>query len=568
MEKTALKGRKNIRLKPNPQSVNLLLSLVSFCAVVMATPVKAAEHIYLTYGPAKLSLRVESLELFAKENKINQDLTFYFRRTTEQEEAKFREALTKRVDIDPTVLSRFFNTEIGEDILNRFGNFITLERSRNGKYAIRAALIQAALDPQEGLTLLNVIRKFPTNIQLQGEKILEFAEVVDTVIKATIAFSNDMAELSASEAQKDSPIDFSQLPDLRESGGLDVQKTVINLNDTSRNRRFYLVIYQPKQWRSSKTPVIVFSHGLASRPEDFETLAKHLASYGYVVAMPQHPGSDYLQAKALLEGYSREVFDLNEFVNRPKDISYVLDELERRNQSEFEGRLDLENVGVAGHSFGGYTALAVGGAEIDFEYLQNDCDNQLGALNTSLLLQCRALKLPRQAYHFRDPRVKAVFASNPVNSSIFGPKGLGKIQIPVGFGSGNFDPATPAVYEQVRSFLWINSSQKYLGLAEGQAHLDFSQLDAGITQVINSVPNLTLPSPELLHRYRNAMAIAFFGIYLLNDPQYRPYLSASYAAYLSQPEQFKLHLISANSQPNLEEAIKRFKAKEGDLIPN
>lgn len=549
-------------------SLKNLFILGFFCAVVITIPVKAAENIYLTYGPAKLSLRVESLELFAKENKINKNLAFYFRKTNEEQETEFREALTKRVALNPVLLYRFFNTEIGEAILKRFGDFITIEGGRNGEYAIRAALVQAALDPKEGLTLLNVIRKFPNNIQLQGEKILDFAEIVDKVIKATTTFSKDMAELSTSEAQKDTRVDFSKLQDLRQPGGLGYQKTVINLKDTTRNRNFYVIIYKPQQWRSSKAPVIIFSHGLASRPEDFETLAQHLASYGYVIAMPQHPGSDYRQAQALIKGYSREVFDRDEFINRPSDISYVLDELQRRNQTEFEGRLDLENVGVGGHSFGGYTALAVAGAEIDFEYLQNDCDNRFGGLNTSLLLQCRALKLPHQAYNFRDPRVKAVFVGNPVNSSIFGPKGLGKISIPVGFGSGNFDPATPAVYEQVRSFLWINSPNKYLGLTEGQAHVDFSQLDAGISQVINSVSDLTLPSPELLHSYRNGMATAFFGLYLLKDTQYRPYMSASYAAYLSQQEPFKLYLISAASQPGLEAAIVRFKAKEGNLIPN
>ena len=36
----------------------------------------------------------------------------------------------------------------------------------------------------------------------------------------------------------------------------------------------------------------MFSHGLASRPEDYAAGLKHLASYGYVVAAPQHPGSD------------------------------------------------------------------------------------------------------------------------------------------------------------------------------------------------------------------------------------------------------------------------------------
>ncbi len=70
----------------------------------------------------------------------------------------------------------------------------------------------------------------------------------------------------------------------------------------------------------------------------------------------------------MLEGYYRNIFDRDEFINRPKDISYVIDELERRNDNEFQARLDLTNIGM-----GGYTALAVAGAEIDFLNLEQAC---------------------------------------------------------------------------------------------------------------------------------------------------------------------------------------------------
>jgi predicted dienelactone hydrolase len=541
------------------------LAMLSTSLTIM--PARAAEKLYLSYGPLMLSLRVESLETFAKDGTINKDLGFYLGLTTAEQQAKFREALLKRADLNPVILSRFFNTEIGEDILTRFGRGITIQGGRNGKYALRAAIIQAALDPQEGLTLLNVLRKLPTNVQLQGETILGLAQEIEKIVKATEAYTDEMAKLSATEAQSETPVNFAQLPDLRQLGKLGFQKETFTLTDKSRDRTFYVILYKPQQWRAGKTPVVILSHGLASNPESFEDVAQDLASYGFVVALPQHPGSDTKQAKALLEGYSREVFDVQEFINRPKDISYVIDELERRNQSEFGGRLDLENVGVAGHSFGGYTALAVAGAEIDFEYLQKLCDRIYGGLNTSLLLQCRALKLPRQTYNFRDPRVKAVIGANPVNSGIFGEKGLSQIQIPILLISGNYDPATPAVFEQLRSFVWLTSPDKYLMLAEGQAHVDFSELDGGITQAINSVPNLTLPEPSLLKSYLHPAVLSFFEVYIAQNNQYRPYLSSAYFAYLSQDENFKVYWISTTSEPALLKAIEDFKAREGASEP-
>ncbi|PSF35050.1 dienelactone hydrolase [Aphanothece hegewaldii CCALA 016] len=543
-----------------------LLTVSLLCSLAPSLPVKAAEQIYLTYGPIYWSVKIASLETFAKDGTINQDLRTYLRGTTPEQQAQFREALLKRVDINPVMLSRFFNTEIGEDILTRIGKGITIEGNLNGKYALRAAIVQAALDP-EGLTMLNILRKLPTDMELQGEVLLGLSQEIDKVIKATIAYSEAMANLSAKEKEAETPVDFTQLPDIRQPGNYGFQKEILALTDSNRNRSFYVILYKPQRWRTGKTPVVIISHGLASNPESFEDAAQQLASYGYVVALPQHPDSDTKQAKAFIEGYSSEVFDVQEFINRPKDISFVIDELERRNQVEFGGRLDLENVGVAGHSFGGYTALAVAGAIIDFDYLQKTCDRLYGGLNTSLLLQCRALSLPRQTYNFRDPRVKAVIAGNPVNSAIFGQKGLSQIQIPIFFISGNYDPATPAVFEQLRSFVWLNTPNKYLALAEGQAHIDFSKLDAGMTQMLDSVPNMTLPEPILLKSYLYPTFLSFFEVYLTNNLQYRPYLNASYYDYLSQKQNFKIYMISAASESALKQDIENFRTKVGALSP-
>jgi predicted dienelactone hydrolase len=203
----------------------------------------------------------------------------------------------------------------------------------------------------------------------------------------------------------------------------------------------------------------------------------------------------------------------------------------------------------------------VGGAEINFDHLQSACALPFRGLNFSLFLQCRALSLPREKYQFRDPRVKAVLAQNPFYSGIFDQEGLAQIQIPIMILGGNFDPATPFVLEQVRAFPLLKAPYKYLGLAEGQAHVDFSELDAGITDALNVVPNLTLPEPSLLHSYRDPLILAYLEVYTAQNPKFLPYLSSAYAAYLSQNQQFSVYMISEKSEPELLEAIKKFRAK-------
>jgi len=548
---------------PRKFLTRLLPSLVlGFLSSLLVTlPGRSAEELFLTYGSAKFSVKVSSLEAFAKDGTIDKKLAVYLQGTSPEQRAEFRQALSQRADIDPLVISRFFNSAMGEDLLRRIGKGFTIPYGINGKYALRAAIIQSALDKEEGLTLINVLKHFPTDIQIQGELLLGLSKAIERVVDATITYTKVMKELSAQEASEETEVNFAQLPNIREKGNFQYTRSQFTIKDASRDRQFYVILYKPTSARSAKIPLVVISHGLASKPEDFEDIAKHLASYGFAVALPQHPGSDFQQAKNFLEGYSGEVFDINEFVNRPKDISATIDELERRNASEFAGKLDTQNVGVIGHSFGGYTALAVAGAEIDFDYLQAECDRAYNGLNISLLLQCRALTIPRQAYQFRDPRVTAILAGNPVNSSIFGEKGLKKITIPIAFISGNYDPATPAVFEQVRSFVWLNTPNKYLLLAEGQAHVDFSELDAGITDALNVVPNLTLPEPSLLHSYRDPLILAYLEVYTAQNPKFLPYLSSAYAAYLSQNQQFNVYMISEKSEPELLEAMKKFRAK-------
>ena len=543
---------------------SLTLGIVTVVATAM--PIKAAEKIYFIYPPISQSLRVSSLEAFAEDGTINKDLSFYLNLAgvDDQEKAKFREVLLKRAELDPIIVSRFFKTEIGEDILERIGSIINIQGGSNGKYALRGAMVLAALD-DEGLSLLNFLRQLPTNIQIDLTKALTLEKLTEKVVKATKLFSSEeIPQLSAMEVADAPTVDFADLRDLRQPGTYGVEKQTWNLTDDSRQRTFYVDVYRPQQWREGKTPVVVISHGLGSQPEDFAQRAQHLASYGYVVALPQHIGSDYQQQQALIKGYSRQVFLTDEFINRPLDVSYVIDELERRNAREFDGRLALDRVGVFGHSFGGYTALAIAGATFDFDHLERECAIGRGRLNTALLLQCRALDLERKTYNFRDERVIAVLAHNPVNRSIFGPEGLSQIQIPVLLGSGSYDPATPFVFEQLGSFTWLSVPDKYLVLQEGQTHVDISQLDAGASEMIDSFAKVTLPQTQLLDDYSNATMLAFSEVHIAKNADYRPYLQSSYLAYLSQEQEFKSYLISNASSEKLSQAIEQFK-RDNDI---
>jgi predicted dienelactone hydrolase len=538
--------------------------------ILSALPVEAAEKIYFEYGPLVRAVNISSLETLAESGKVEDDLAFYIDLIglNKEEVAQLREVLQQQAEVDGVLLSRFLYTDIGEALLAQIGQIIRTRAGNSGTKSLRAALILAATSP-EGLTPLNALRQLPTDLQIDVADVLAVEATINQIIEATQTSVARLAELSAQEARFEPEVDYSALPDLTQPGRYGSQRQRWRLKDPSRDRELYVDIIRPRQWPQGQVPVIVVSHGLAASPETWRDQADHLASHGFLVALPQHPGSDIAQFNDFRQGLSNQIFDLQEFINRPLDISFVLDELERRNQSDFGNRLKLSNVGVAGHSFGGYTALAVAGARLNFPYLQTVCEEPQGYLNISLLLQCRALQLPQQEYDFRDPRVGSIVISNPVNSSLFGPEGLAAIDIPVMVMAGSYDPATPAVYEQFLTFPWYgdNGQSHYLALLEGQAHVDLSELDAGVAELVRSIPDVTLAPSELIGRYIDALSLAFFQRYTAGWVDYRAYLRPTYAAYLSEGQEFKLYMVSdqmadavaefIESELNLPEAIEQ-----------
>jgi predicted dienelactone hydrolase len=280
-------------------------------------------------------------------------------------------------------------------------------------------------------------------------------------------------------------------------------------------------------------PVIVISHGLGTDSSNFRYVANHLASYGFAVVVPNH----------LENGKANSSTQADEFIDRPLDVKYILDELEKANESDlrFQGLLNLQQVGVFGQSLGGYTALALAGAEINFGQLQKDCQPEIlqDTWNISLLLQCRALALNKESVsklNLRDERVKAAIAVNPITSSIFGKAGLSQIQTPVMLVGSSDDTVAPALFEQILPFSWFTNSQKYLVMLVGGTHFSTIGNGNGGNEVVGDMSQVIGDHPAVARRYINALSLPFFQTYVAGTSQYSPYLNAAYAqAISSQP---------------------------------
>lgn len=541
----------------NKQTVWLKLALRIFSIGLLPTltayPALGAERIRFNYGVLERSIPISSLETYARTGKVDGNLAAYRKYLDKNQLAQLRKVLLTRIPLNQVEVSQFLYTPIGERLLKNLGKVIQTESNLSGFYAIRAALILSAAD-QKDFTLLNVLSKFPASaISINLNQSLAIAESLQNLVNQTqnaIALINQQSQ---QEVNTVSPLNTIPLMNLGQKGSFSFLKQTITLNDLLRQRRFPADIYLPTV--QTPRPIIVISHGLGSDRTSFAYLAEHLASYGFVVAVPEHPGSNSQQIQALLAGIANRVTNPRELINRPLDIKFLLDELTRlsKSNSTFRGRLNLEQVGVVGQSFGGYTALALAGAKINFEQLKADCPALENTLNVSLLLQCLAVNLPNAQYNLSDPRIKAAIAINPVNSSIFGKASLSQIKIPVMIVSGSSDTVTPALTEQIEPFTWLTTQNKYLALINGGTHFS----------TIAESPNAAVPvptqviglSPALARRYVKALSVPFFETYIAQQSSYLPYLSPDYVNTISQ-QPLPLSLIKSLTSEQLQEALK------------
>ena len=206
--------------------------------------------------------------------------------------------------------------------------------------------------------------------------------------------------------------------------------------------------------------VIVISHGAGGMALLHRDLAIALASHGYVVAAPTHP-----------RGKGNDVSGIAVWVGRPKQVSHVIDAV--LGNGDLGPHIARERIGVVGHSNGGYTALAVGGARptpgADAAHCRQHPDDTrfcgFGGATTR--------EAAREVGHLpdlRDPRVRSLVLLAP-NAAFFTDDALAAVTVPVLVYAAEQDDLTRVQYHAERLARAI--PQVECVLVNGAGHFSF-----------------------------------------------------------------------------------------------
>jgi hypothetical protein len=213
---TSVRLKRNLVLHATGKQLNLLGLILGCCGWLLPTtgitnPVLAAERIYASYAALERSISVAALEVYAKEGKLVDNLGLYTKYLNPQQLAQLRRVLLARADLSVVETSQFFYTPIGETLLERLGQVIQTESRQPGFYALRSALILAAADP-EGLTLLNVLRKFPTSsIRINLARSVQIVEELQGLITQTNQAIALVKQQSTTAATTQPPVPAAKL---------------------------------------------------------------------------------------------------------------------------------------------------------------------------------------------------------------------------------------------------------------------------------------------------------------------------------------------------------------------
>jgi dienelactone hydrolase len=293
-------------------------------------------------------------------------------------------------------------------------------------------------------------------------------------------------------------------------------KMAFQVDIAEMNKTFQNIAVRDADARDGVYPLILFSHGNGGLRYQGAFWCEHMASHGYIVMAPDHTGNAAVTVigSKIVPYLSTDEAREQSAVDRPKDLSFLIGAMESMNKesgNRFAGKVDLEHVGVAGHSFGGYTSTWIADQDARVDAISP----WAGVAKTRLNYECPAMVL------------------------------VGTEDDTMGIG-GN---------ERIRAYYDESKGPRYLVEFLNAGHFSFTEMyqfvpdfgdGVGLGKRITNGEPVTYITMDVMFPLVKGYVTAFFGQYLKG---------LDYSAYLSANRN-PAELIVKSSVPKIEKATK------------
>jgi predicted dienelactone hydrolase len=226
--------------------------------------------------------------------------------------------------------------------------------------------------------------------------------------------------------------------------------TILQTEDTVRKRPLILDIWYPAETPAPETPhnyglgtgtvaenapviktlcpVIVMSHGAFGSARNYSWVAEHMARHGFLVLGVSHVkespvyGPETIDPASALQPW-----------HRPQDCSSALTYL--LSESTFQDIADPSRIGALGHSSGGATAIAMGGAVFNPDAMAQYCQARQDQRDKGCGYASGAPHVsvtdPDARKSWRDDRIRAILALDPALGPGYDAQSLSRMSVRV-----------------------------------------------------------------------------------------------------------------------------------------
>lgn len=219
-------------------------------------------------------------------------------------------------------------------------------------------------------------------------------------------------------------------------------------------------------------PLLIHAHGFMGVRAGYLDLVEQLASRGFVVIAPDFVGATLSAAINEPDTFWSLLYQWT------TDFGLVIDFAEGLNaEGIMAGVIDTENIAISGHSAGGFQALIAAGAQLDFPFLAEECENGLELNDCDLFVpyieeiaQMFGLDEAPDGLlpSLYDERIDAVIGLAP-NQITFGSEGLKAITIPTLYIVGSGDMSVP-MERYYNGFSTLETDTAYMVVLDHASH--------------------------------------------------------------------------------------------------